>query len=107
MLTAYFLMSCVLGTHYYFECVRSGKARATHSKKLGQPCLARISANMSGEGKVAVQFVANHTGHEPHIKDCNLAPSVKEEVMRKVMAGIPRQRILEGMINDECLQIFA
>ena len=30
------------------------------------------------------------------MKDCDIAQSVKEEIMQKVLAGVPRERILAG-----------
>ena len=80
----------------YFECARSGSQRGRRSKKLGLSCLARMKVTVC-EGKVHVHFVAKHTGHVPEIKDCTIASSMKEQVMEKVLAGVPRDRILTGM----------
>ena len=72
------------------------------NKEIGQPCLARINAAISTEGTVCVRYIANHTGHQPGLKDCTMAPSVKEDVMRKLLSGIPRQRVLAGGSKLHC-----
>ena len=35
-------------------------------------------------------------GHQSQMKDCDIAPSVKEEIMQKVLAGVPTEHTLAG-----------
>ena len=98
---------------YYYVCCRSDdyrgnsgsrktKAKRLHqkcSRKMNQPCLARMYVDVYNDKHTTVKYIPAHTGHRPGPHEVNFLPlptSTKEAVACKLSQGIPTIRILRG-----------
>lgn len=54
------------------------------------------------DGHITVKYISAHTGHDlgpQELKFLPLPTSTKEQVAKKISAGIPPDRILQGKSN--------
>ena len=71
------------------------------SRKINGTCISRMYVDELKSGRITVQYVSAHTGHElgpQELKYLQLTESTKEEVYMKIGQGIPPKRILQGII---------
>ncbi len=109
-----FLVIIDIKARHYFVCCRSGtflgnpKQRITSKKRLHQKesrkingtCISRMYVDEYKSCHINVQYISAHTGHElgpNELKYLQLPKSTKEEVSMKISAGIPPERILQGI----------
>ena len=79
----------------------SQKRKCSASRKLPDTfCLARMTATEYLEsGKVVVDYIATHTGHDLNVKECKYLPlptSVRKQVMDMLASGVQLEKVLEG-----------
>ena len=97
----------------YYVCCRDGarrtsdgnerKRRRAESCKLpATACVSRMTVTKLADGKIDVIFITAHTNHNPTVFEEKFLPlpqSVREEVADKLHSGIPKNKILKGIMN--------
>jgi len=70
------------------------------SKKIGGTCPARITMHQDVEGKILVTFFKSHVGHEPDIGALGLTLTEKQFLASKMAQGVPKQVILDKILEN-------
>lgn len=93
-----------------YKCHRSGrfiprpqksdKARKPKLKgtnKMNSICPSRLTVTQKANGKVTVEYVSTHVGHEQEPDRLRLNPVEREAIAEKLLQGIPKAEILKDI----------
>uniref|UniRef100_A0A0A9Z5T9 C2H2-type domain-containing protein n=1 Tax=Lygus hesperus TaxID=30085 RepID=A0A0A9Z5T9_LYGHE len=87
----------------FYKAAVSGRKRELKrqgSCKINGHCPARMAVTIFHSGKVEVNFVPTHYGHELQLVHVPISSHMRQQVAAKLAANIPKDKVLEDIHNQ-------